>query len=52
MCVCVSVNNMYNQFPMEAKRGCQIRWNGSYRELWAAMQGLGLEPLSSRRAAT
>ena len=30
--------------------GCQIPWNWSYRQLWAAMWMLGIEPGSSDRA--
>lgn len=32
--------------------GCQIFWNWRYRQLWAAMKVLGLEPWSSGRIAS
>lgn len=37
---------------LEATKGQQIAWNGSYRWLWAALWVLGAEPRSSGRAAS
>lgn len=37
--------------PVEARRGCQIHWNWSYRSLWAILYVLGTEPKSSGKAS-
>ena len=49
MCVCVLCPCLV---PLKVRRGCQIPWNWSYRQLWAASWVLGSEPRSSARAAS
>ena len=46
VCVCVCL------VLTEARKGYQISWNWSYRQVWAAIWVLGIEPKSSRKAGS
>lgn len=45
---CLSLDHVH----VEARRGCQILWNWSYRRLGATMYVIGIKPGSSGKVAS
>lgn len=50
-CIYVYATPVY-LVPTEDRRGCQNPWNWNYRQLWATVWGLGIDPEFSGRASS